>query len=157
MLLRGTFSWPLFTVFVIFFALFCWEVRKPLRALLFFQKTQGTIQSADYVPPSGSQANATAVERAGTYTHQAFFTLSNGKTYSVFTRVKSNPPRFQVGDRVSVYYNAENPEDALIGGFLELWLGTLALGFFVLIFFVLWFGSWVGSPSPYVSGGVQGG
>ncbi|MBP6945202.1 DUF3592 domain-containing protein [Patescibacteria group bacterium] len=157
MLLRGTFSWPLFTVFAIFFALFCWEVRKPLRALLSFEKTEGVIQRADYIPPSGSQVHATAIERTGTYTHQAIFTLSDGKTYGVFTRVTSNPPRFQVGDRVSVYYNAENPEDALIGGFLELWFGTLALGFFVLIFFVLWFGSLVGSPSPYVKGVVQGG
>ncbi|MBP9709407.1 DUF3592 domain-containing protein [Patescibacteria group bacterium] len=150
MFFRGSFSWPLFTVFIIFFLLFCWEVRKPIRAILFYEKTQGIIQSAEYVPPSVSKTNTMEINRTGTFTHQAVFTSPSGTTHQVFTRVKSNPPAFNIGDMVSVYYNADNPNEAMIGGFLELWFGSLALGFFLLIFFILWFGALVESTAHHL-------
>lgn len=145
---RGTFSWPLFLVFLVFFLPFCWQLTKTLRAIFFFEKTTGMVQTSDYVPPSLSRDASSPASQVGTYTHQVFFQALDGKTYQVFTRVKSNPPSLEVGESVPVYYNPANPFKALIGGFVELWFPPLALGFFVVIFFVLWFGTWVGSPPP---------
>jgi hypothetical protein len=62
----------------------------------------------------------------------------------VFTRVRSNPPSFRVGDQVKVYYDKQNPSNALIGTFSELWFPPLALSFFTAIFFILWLGAWIG-------------
>jgi hypothetical protein len=40
----------------------------------------------------------------------------------------SSAPGFQVGQRIDVVYNPEEPSDARIQGFMQLWLPTLILG-----------------------------
>lgn len=142
---QGSFSWILFVVFLVFFLPWCWFTVKSLRAVIFFEKTTGTIQDATYVSADTSSAiPSSPASRIGTYTHQAVFSADNGSTHRVLTRVRSNPPSFAVGDRVRVYYDKQNPSNALIGTFLELWFPPLALSFFVVIFFILWFGTWIG-------------
>ncbi len=146
---HGTFSWPFFLLFFVFFAPWCWYTGQSIKAVLFFEKTSGIIQDATYNPPQepSSSFSEQPTSRIGTYTHQAVFTTAQGDTRQVFTRVRSNPPPFDRGDRVAVYYNKQNPSEALIGTFLELWLPSLALAFFCFIFFILWIGTWIGPPN----------
>lgn len=126
-----------------FFLPWCWHTGKTINTLLFYEKTTGIIQSEGYIPPDNNQSPLpkNAASRIGTYTHQAVFKASDGSTQRVFTRVRSNPPPFQIGDEVKIYYDKEIPSKAQIGTFLELWFPTLALGFLTLIFFILWYGS----------------
>jgi len=42
--------------------------------------------------------------------------------------VSSSPPLYRVGERVQVYYDPEDPEDARIDSFLELWLLLVVSG-----------------------------
>lgn len=142
---QGSFSWILFIVFLVFFLPWCWFTFKSIRAVMFFEKTTGTIQDATYVPAdTSSSLPPSPTSRIGTYTHQAVFSADDGSTHQVFTRVRSNPPSFAIGDRVKVYYDKQNPSNALIGTFFELWFPPLALSFFAGIFFILWLGTWIG-------------
>ncbi len=105
------------------------------------------VQSADYVVPSSSNPSAKAISRIGVYTHQAVFQAKDGRTYQLFTKIRSNPPLLRVGESVSVYYDPANPAQGMIGGFLELWFPPLALGFLAGIFFMLWLGAYLEPPS----------
>ncbi len=142
---QGNFSWVLFIAFLLFFVPWCWYTVKSVRAVLFFEKTIGTIQDATHVPADDSSAlPSSEASQVGTYTHQALFTTPEGVTHKAFTRVRSNPPSFAVGDRVKVYYDQKNPTNAMIGTFWEVWFPPLALSFFAGIFFLLWLGTWMG-------------
>jgi hypothetical protein len=143
---RGTFSWPLFVVFLVFFLPFCWQLTKTLRAIFFWEKTTAVVQGADYVVPSSSNPSAKAITRVGVYTHQAIFQAKDGKTYQLYTKIRSNPPLLRVGESVSVYYDPANPVKGTIGGFLELWFPPLALGFLAGVFFMLWLGAYLEPP-----------
>ncbi len=146
---QGTFSWPLFIVFLVFFAPWCWQTSQSLKIVLTYQVTTGVIQSADYVPPDASQiVRERALSSVGTYTHQAIFTTADGRQGQAFTRVRSNPPAFEIGDTVKVYHHPTDLTKARIGTFWELWLAPIALGFFTAIFFFLWLGALVGDPAP---------
>lgn len=52
----------------------------------------------------------------------------NNKEYKVTSRISSNPPPFNVGDKVTVLYKADDPADAQIDGFVERWLFLLIFG-----------------------------
>lgn len=144
---QGTFSWILFIAFLVFFLPWCWFTGKSLRAALTYEVAVGTIQDASYVPPDASLVSRDRpLSSVGTYTHQAIFPSKDGRMHQVFTRVRSNPPSFKIGDRVKVYYDERNPDNALIGTFTEMWFPTLTLGFFTGIFFILWYGNLVSPP-----------
>ncbi len=146
---QGTFSWILFIVFLVFFLPWCWFTGKSLKAALTYEATIGTIQDAAYVPPDSSLASRDRpLSSVGVYTHQAIFSSKDGRTHQVFTRVRSNPPAFEIGDQVKVYYDAGDPDKAIIGTFTEMWFPTLTLGFFTFIFFILWYGALVSPPTP---------
>ncbi len=135
-------------LFLTFFLPWCWYTGRSIRAVLTYKKTTGTIQNESYVTPD---ANPTAIAqqrsaRIGTYTHSAIFKTERGESYQTFTRVRSNPPPFQIGDTVRIYYPEKNPSRAILGTFSELWFPSLALGFLSLIFLVLLLGTWLGPP-----------
>ncbi len=138
---HGTFSWPLFIVFLLFFLPWCWYTGKSVKAVLLYEKAQGTIQDQSYVPPTAVVAPSRHInERTGSYAYKAVY-LVDGVAWQVQARIRSNPPRFKVGDRVTVYHDRQDPSKALIGTFLELWFPSLALGFLAGIFFILWVGA----------------
>ncbi len=63
-----------------------------------------------------------------TYRPQVAFTTSEGVD-SVFTdQLGSNPPRFQVGQEVSVRYDPKDPRNARLAGRFGLWLVPMLLG-----------------------------
>ena len=61
------------------------------------------------------------------------FTTAEGRTVEFRSSTGSSPPP-DVGDRVEVLYDSDDPQDAQLSGFFDLWLwpiafGVLAIGF----------------------------
>lgn len=53
------------------------------------------------------------------------FTAEDGQTYTVRSRVASNPPSFSKGQQVKVLYRRSSPGAAKLGYFGQLWFVTL--------------------------------
>jgi hypothetical protein len=72
-----------------------------------------------------------------TYAPQFSFTDAKGETVTVTSNISSSPPAFDVGDSVGVLYLPDDPEQARIDSFWQLWgvalitggIGTMFLGF----------------------------
>ncbi len=63
------------------------------------------------------------------------FTTSNGQVIQFTNSVGSNPPEFQIGQKVKVYYNLDNPAGSAVpDSFLSFWFRPLLFGLFTLIF-----------------------
>jgi hypothetical protein len=70
------------------------------------------------------------------------FTAPDGRVESFRSMVSSSPPDFSVGERVVVYFDPADPQNARIGAFFHLWflpiflvgMGSIfgAVGFFIL-------------------------
>jgi hypothetical protein len=56
------------------------------------------------------------------------FVDPDGATHRIVGNVSSNPPAFEVGERVTVRHRAGEPEEARIEGFLESWFLPTLLG-----------------------------
>ncbi|MFG3015885.1 DUF3592 domain-containing protein [Streptomyces cinerochromogenes] len=56
------------------------------------------------------------------------FTPAHGTPRKFRNSTGSNPPSYEVGERVEVLYHADSPEDARINGFASLWLLPLIFG-----------------------------
>lgn len=75
--------------------------------------------------------------RRGRTTYAAWFTFRDPAThrsYTVKSKVNSNPPAFKVREKVEVLYPAEHPEDAVANTFMEVYLYALLLGAVFVIF-----------------------
>jgi hypothetical protein len=144
--INGEFKWVWFVLFVCFSVLLAWNLGRTLQAVFLFERTQGIVTEQTY----GDNVDGFSYLRkskTNLYEHTASFQAQDGKMYYAKTKVRSNPSPFRVGDRVTVYFNKKNPGDARFATFGDLWMGPLSLGFFWLIFFLLWFGTWIGKPS----------
>jgi hypothetical protein len=78
-------------------------------------------------------------QRLGTNQERAYYPVlryrtQGGTTHEVVSSVGSNPPRYQEGDRLSVLYDPENPENMRIHSFLNVWAFPLILGVTCVIF-----------------------
>lgn len=72
------------------------------------------------------------------------FSTPDGGVYTLESSVSSNPPQHRVGDKVSVLYQTDNPGDAKLNSFLDLWFasiitGILAISFSGIGFGMLWY------------------
>lgn len=56
------------------------------------------------------------------------------RSYSVKSKINSNPPIFQVREKVEVIYPADHPENAIANTFMELYLYSIFLGVAFVIF-----------------------
>ena len=75
-----------------------------------------------------------------TYTPVTTFTADNGSTITFTSSFSSNPPSYDVGEKVEVLYAPDNPNEARIRGFGSLWLGPVILGGLGLVFSAIGFG-----------------
>jgi len=50
------------------------------------------------------------------YSPVVLFTTQNGTTAYYHSTFSSSPPEYKVGERVTIFYKAENPEKAVISG-----------------------------------------
>lgn len=138
MTFRGAFSWPLFIPFAAFSTLLLWLIVQNVWVLTRYTRTLGTVGRSEYIESE---------ERGevGVYQQEVEFRV-DGKIYSTGLRVRSNPPAHARGEEIPVYYDAKNPDEARVGTFFDLWLGPMAIAFFWLVFFILWFGALAGDP-----------
>ena len=75
--------------------------------------------------------------RRGRTTYAAWFTFRDPAThrsYTVKSKVNSNPPAFKVREKVEVLYPAGHPEDAVANTFMEVFLYTILLGGAFVVF-----------------------
>ena len=83
----------------------------------------------------------------GKYHPRVRFQTREGKTIEFSPGNGSNPPLYEVNDRVPVVYNSDYPNYAVINSFIEIWLGPViyaGLGLLLIIYSCF---QWVKSAS----------
>lgn len=65
------------------------------------------------------------------------FTAGDGRTYTLASKMATNPPAFKVGEHVMAHYQTGHPEQARLDSFAQLWLFDLIEGAFGVIFTLL--------------------
>lgn len=88
------------------------------------QQTQGTI--VDMVLSRGSSSSST--NASYTYAPVFEFRAISGQMIRVQESVSSNPPQFQVGETVEVLYDPEDPQNARINKWSNLYLFPTLFG-----------------------------
>lgn len=68
------------------------------------------------------------------------FETADGRQVEIQSRVRSNPPAFDVGERVTVRYDPAVPDNARIDSFMERWFGPLIFGGLGSVFLLLGLG-----------------
>lgn len=91
------------------------------------ETTQGTV--IEMIPKRSKDST--------TYSPVVSFTTKSGQTITYTSSTSSNPPSYDVGEKVEIFYDPANPNDAEINGFFSLWLGVLILGFIGTVFFLI--------------------
>ncbi|NAX22964.1 DUF3592 domain-containing protein [Vibrio sp. V39_P1S14PM300] len=109
------------------------------------QITQGTV--VDLLLSRSSDSN--------TYRPLVAFTASDGSLVEITSSSSSNPPAFDIGEKVDVFYNPSFPEDAMIDSFFSLWGGAVILGGLGAVFFLtgasmIAFGCWKNNRVAYL-------
>jgi len=69
-----------------------------------------------------------------TYHPRVRFVTANGEVVEFTGSVGSDPPGFDIGERVAVLYDPANPNDARIDAFFQLWFAPLMLGILGTLF-----------------------
>lgn len=72
-----------------------------------------------------------------TYAPVVQFTTASGEPKRFTSNVATNPPRFSIGQRVSVAYDPANPSHATIDSFFDNWMFPLILAGGGLPFFLI--------------------
>jgi hypothetical protein len=106
-------------------------------AILFFMRTrnflEGSLSAEGVVVDFG-----TRYQDGSTYYHPIVeYDLPNGETVVFQSGAGSKPPAYSVGEEVQVFYDPEDPKDARIDDWLDLYLVTLILGLMAFIFGIL--------------------
>ena len=83
-------------------------------------KTEGTVVSMRLVPPTQDAGE--------TWTPTIKFKDKNGKEFTFESNVSSDPPAYQIGEKVELLYPEGRPEDAFINSFMEKWFTPIMLG-----------------------------
>lgn len=142
--IQGEFTWMFFIPALVFFGLLSWFMYKNLRIIVSSTRTHGTIVGFDSIPSREINGKSTDGQRVQ-------FLDAHGRSHEAVAEVRSNPPSGNVGDRITIYYNPTNPDEAHIGSFMEMWLHIVIFGFLFWVFFTIWFGVLVG-PKGQVHG-----
>jgi len=74
-----------------------------------------------------------------TYRPSVTFTTQNGESITYTSKFSSNPPAYDVGEDVTIYYLPDNPQKARIkgeGGVIRFVFTAIGAGAFILGFFV---------------------
>jgi hypothetical protein len=74
------------------------------------------------------------MEKKVRYRSQIQFKTQTGRTIEFISPISTRPARYNIGERVEVLYDPQNPKQAQINSFLHLWFTTLMLIFFGLFF-----------------------
>lgn len=69
-----------------------------------------------------------------TYHPRVRFVTVSGESVEFTGSVGSDPPGFDIGERVTVLYDPANPSGARIDAFFQLWFAPLAIGILATLF-----------------------
>lgn len=104
-----------------FIALTTWEVKQRLRQERASAVTSGVVSSLKVSPHFGDRSKAAHVT----------FTDHQGESHTFVSKVRSRPPRYAIGEHVTVRYDPASKShdlDATIDSFNEGWLGAVITG-----------------------------
>ena len=90
-------------------------------------KTTGTVLELVASTSKNSQGSST------TYAPLVSYTDNSGGTHQYKPNYSSNPPGYEVGEKVDVFYDPKNPDDVKLGGLGE-YTGAFVLGGIGLVF-----------------------
>lgn len=93
-----------------------------------YVKTEGTVISMREVPPTQDAGE--------TWTPTIKFKDRSGKERTFESNVSSDPPAYEIGEKVELLYPEGRPEDVFINSFLEKWFTPIMLGIGGLVMFI---------------------
>jgi hypothetical protein len=91
-------------------------------------KAQGTVVDLVYVASS---------DGGGGYRPIVQFMTREGEQIEYESNTSSSPAAYDVGETVGIFYNPEDPGDAMIDGFLDAYLAPMILGGIGAVFFAV--------------------
>lgn len=139
---KGEFLWPVFIPTVILFLLVAGFIYRNVQFIRSSVRVKGTIIGYETVSQMrGPSTSAPLIQ----------FTDEKGVTRELLAKVRSNPPPGQVGDKVTLYYQPNDPSQARIGTFKEMWLHITILSMVFGIFLTVWFGLWMGDANAQMT------
>ncbi|MFI7008574.1 DUF3592 domain-containing protein [Streptomyces sp. NPDC050145] len=87
------------------------------------EQARGTVVSLEWSGGGSSGYSGKSRSSSGPTAHPVVeFTTREGWATTFRSSMGSNPPAYDLGERVDVLYRADSPEDAKIDGFVSLWL-----------------------------------
>ena len=86
---------------------------------------------------SGSSGSSSSSSSSSTYAPLVRFLTAKGEKIEFTSSSGSHPPSYSQGESVEVLYQAGAPRDAVINGFVSLWLGPMIVGGIGSIFFLI--------------------
>lgn len=104
---------------LMFLGFFGWGVYAAYTA--YRLETNGAVTEGSVI-----QMDASTTDGSTTYSPIIEF-QANGQSYSFDGNVSSNPPQYQVGDKVNVRYDKDDPSTAQIDKWSERWLMPVIL------------------------------
>lgn len=116
-------------------------------AFLLFNSTRSFISEAELTQGTvtelvESRSKSDDGSNSITYAPVVSFVTDAAQQVTYHSSTSSNPPSYQVGETVEMYYLPEQPNKAKINGFFDLWLGTVICGVLGAVFFSVGFGLW---------------
>lgn len=90
-----------------------------------FSKQQSFLSTA--IATQGSVVQLLTIHKGG-YTPLVRFETSDGEVVEVTAKSSSSPPLYDLGEKVTVYYQSYDPEGAQISGFFSMWWIHFLLG-----------------------------
>jgi hypothetical protein len=116
-----------------------------LRTESFINRSEATEGVVTELVPVSAHNSDSSSSSSTTYAPVFAFTTNDGRHLTVRSDSASNPPSFEVGDKVAVLYDPAAPVNARIDTFGQLWLmpiicggvGLLFMGFAALAAFAL--------------------
>jgi hypothetical protein len=106
-------------------------------ALFWYLNTKSFIKAA--ASAQGTVVELIPVRSDGSTTYKPLvrFTTAKGGAIEFSSSSSSNPPGYEVGETVEVYYLEGSPRDAKVSGFFSLWGGAVIVGGMGLVFFAI--------------------
>ena len=93
-------------------------------------RTQGEVMRLLHV--ESSKRN-----ESGTWKPLVRFKAPGGEIIEFTPSSSSNPPAYDVGEKVDVFFDPRNPQDAMLNGFFSLWGGAVITGGIGLVFLLV--------------------
>lgn len=95
-------------------------------------RTEGTV--VDVVARTSTTEDSDGRSRESTAYHPTVRFRADGRTYTFTSSTGSDPPAYEVGDRVPVVYDPADPGDARVNTFWSLYLAPIVLGGLAVVF-----------------------